>query len=94
MENGKWKMEKGEAEPEPLYRVHHGLSRFRGCIVRLRIRPSSKRRPNNVLAETIDRGERFVCPWRGLRRVPPLAEHVLNEKPALARKARGKRGRG
>jgi len=54
---------------ERLYRVHHQLSRFRGRIVRILIRPSSKRRPNNVLAECVGDGEQFVCPWRGLRRL-------------------------
>ncbi len=54
---------------EPLYRVHHRLSVYRGRIVRLRVRPSTKCRPNNVLAECVDNGQRFVCPWRGLRRV-------------------------
>ena len=54
---------------EPLYRVHHRASKYRDRVVRLRIRPSSRRRPNNVLAECVDTLERFVCPWRGLRRV-------------------------
>ena len=56
---------------EPLYRVQHRGSRYRGRIVRLLIRPSSKRRPNNVLAECYYGGERFVCPFRGLRRLHP-----------------------
>lgn len=51
-----------------LYEVRHRLSRFRGRIVRLLTRPSSKRRPNNVLAEDVETGEQFTCPWRGLRR--------------------------
>ncbi len=42
---------------------------MRGCVVRVLIRPSPKRRPNNVLAEDVETGERFTCPWRGLRRV-------------------------
>lgn len=54
---------------EPLYRVHHRGSRFRGQVVRLLVRPSSRRNPNNVLAEVVTTGERFTCPWRGLRRV-------------------------
>ena len=54
---------------EPLYRVHHRGSKYRGRIVRLRFRPSTKRRPNNVLAQCVDDLEWFVCPWRGLRRV-------------------------
>lgn len=53
---------------ERLYRVHHRGSQFRGRIVRLLIRPSPRRRPNNVLAEVVATGERFICPWRGLRR--------------------------
>ena len=57
---------------ERRYRVHHRLSQFRGRIVRLLFRPSSKRRPNNVLAEDVETAERFVCPWRGRRRVHEL----------------------
>ena len=60
------------AEQEQLYRVHHRGSRFRGRVVRLLIRPSTKRAPNNVLAECVDDSERFICPWRGLRRVRSL----------------------
>jgi hypothetical protein len=53
---------------ERLYEVRHRGSRFRGRTVRLLIRPSPRRRPSNVLAECVDSGERFVCPFRGLRR--------------------------
>jgi hypothetical protein len=53
---------------DPLYTVRHRGSRYRGVTVRVLIRPSPKRRPNNVLAETLT-GELFVCPWRGLRRL-------------------------
>ena len=56
---------------ERYYEVRHRLSRFRGRTVRLLVRPSSRRRPNNVLAEDLETGTRFVCPWRGLRRKAP-----------------------
>lgn len=54
---------------ERLYRVHHRMSRFRGRIVRLVIRHTKAMAIKNVLAECVDDGERFVCPFRGLRRV-------------------------
>lgn len=66
-----------------LYRIRHRVSKYRGRIVRLRIRPSMKRRPkdnrghrapNNVLAECVDTHEWFVCPWRGLRRAKAREE--------------------
>ena len=50
------------------YRSHHRGSVIRGQLVRVLIRPSPKRKPNNVLVETMD-GKRYVVPWRGLRRV-------------------------
>ena len=54
---------------ERLYRVHHVASRFRGRTVRVMVRPSPKRKPNNVLCEDVETGEEFTCPWRGLRRI-------------------------
>ena len=36
------------------YRVHHRGSRMRGCLVRVLVRPSSKRRPNNVMVEVLE----------------------------------------
>ncbi len=73
-------------EGERIYRSHHRHSRLRGCVVRLIVGPSSKRRPNNVLVEVLEEapadfpnpclrddagrpGDRFVCPWRALRRL-------------------------
>lgn len=56
-----------------LYEVRHRGSRFRGRTVRLLIRPRNPAKlrgtPNNVLAEDVETRERFICPWRGLRRV-------------------------
>lgn len=62
---------------ERLYRVHHKLSRFRGRVVRVLVRPSTKRKPNNVCCVDVGDdprltylgGEKFICPWRGLRRI-------------------------
>jgi len=54
---------------EPLYIVHHRGSKYRGRKVRLLTRPKGGRGIKNVLAETTDTGDRFVCPFRGLRRV-------------------------
>lgn len=54
---------------ERLYRVHHRGSRFRGRIVRLLIRHTKYMAIKNVLAECVDDGERFICPFRGLRRM-------------------------
>lgn len=50
------------------YVVHHRGSRFRGRKVRLLNRPQGKG-IKNVLAECVDTGERFVCPFRGLWKV-------------------------
>ncbi|MDZ4250338.1 MAG: hypothetical protein U0990_09645 [Candidatus Nanopelagicales bacterium] len=50
------------------YVSHHRGSVIRGLTVRVLIRPSPKRKPNNVLVQTAD-GQQFVVPWRGLRRV-------------------------
>lgn len=54
---------------ERLYVVHHRGSRFRGCKIRLLRRPKRTGGPMNVPAECVDTGERFICPFRGLRRV-------------------------
>jgi hypothetical protein len=51
------------------YTPRHRASRFRGRVVRVLVRPSPKRGRNNVLCEDTGTGVRFVCPWRGLRRV-------------------------
>lgn len=63
----------GQGMKERLYRVKHRWSRFRDRIVKVLIRPRNPAKlhgtPNNVLAQDIETGERFVCPWRGLRRV-------------------------
>jgi hypothetical protein len=57
---------------ERLYVSHHKGSRFRGRTVRVLVRPRNPRllagAPNNVLCQDVETGERFVCPWRGLRR--------------------------
>ena len=49
------------------YKVHHRGSRFRGKVVRLLAWPRGMA-VKNVLVECVDTGERFVCPFRGLRR--------------------------
>lgn len=61
-----------------LYVCRHRGSRFRDRVVRVMIRPrrmpaavldgSVRRGPRNVLCETLE-GDRFACPWRGLRRM-------------------------
>ena len=60
---------------ERLYRVHHRGSVYRGRVVRLLTRPSGGRKhgPRNVLAEDVETSERFVCPFRGLRRLKGAA---------------------
>lgn len=54
---------------EPLYVSHARASDWRGRVVRVLVRPSPKRRPNNVLVEDVDTGKRSVTPWRTLRRL-------------------------
>ena len=54
---------------QPLYTPRHKLSRYRGHTVAVLIRPSPRRRPNNVLCRDLASGDLFTCPWRGLRRL-------------------------
>ena len=63
---------KADLTPDQLgriYRDHHRGSRFKGQLLRVLIRPSPKRKPNNVLIQYVTTGELAVCPFRGLRRV-------------------------
>ncbi|MFW6118836.1 MAG: hypothetical protein ACOC7S_00720 [Planctomycetota bacterium] len=39
------------------YEIRHRHSRFRGRVVEVLIRPSPKRRPNNVLCRDVDTGD-------------------------------------